>query len=240
MDKFKNRIRYFAVGLLFGTILVYFMFGNRGCAWLPENRVKNMVGEKEIIVGDSVLEVMECWGITNDDIYALLKDEGEVEFSLSKTEGVPKIYYIESEKDAKLYWAKFALYEEKELAEVTEVFYDNGQQCSSTVSNKYSSTLPLPHNDVVAILESNEFRILEDAECEMEFYHIKKEDLLKFHHTASVDIRQSNPRKSPNPEYVMRGELNGENFGVRYIIGDNRTRIDSIFGAVPTDCLSDM
>ena len=54
MDKFKNRIKYFLVGLSIGVILVYFMFGNRGCSWLPENRVKNMIGEKEIVVGDSV------------------------------------------------------------------------------------------------------------------------------------------------------------------------------------------
>lgn len=239
MDKLKNRIRYFAIGLIFGTILVYFMFGNRGCAWLPENRVKNMIGEKEIIVGDSILDMMACWGITNDDIYALLKDGGEVEFSKSITDEVPKIYYIESEKDEKLYWAKFALYEERELAEIVAVFYDNGAPCTSTFSNEYTSTLPLPHKDVIAILESNEFRILDDAVCEMNFYKIAEKDLLAFHKTATIDIKKSNPRKTPNPEYVMYGSLNGENYSVKYIIGENRTRIERIMGENPTDCLNE-
>ncbi len=236
MDKLTNRIRYFAIGLLFGTMIVYFMFGNRGCAWLPENRVKNMIGEKEIIVGDSILDVMNCMELTNDDMYALLKDEGEVEFSESITDSIPKVYYIEAEKDENLYWSKFALYEDKGLAEIVEVYRDGKEACTSQKSNQYTSTLPLPHKDVIAIIESHEFRILDQAQCEMEHYGLTEDALFKFHKSATIDIQSSQPRLSPNPDYVMIGEIDGKPYTIKYIIGENRTRISFIRGSEAADC----
>lgn len=236
MDKFKNRIKYFAIGLFIGVGFVYFVFGNRGCAWLPENRVKNMIGEKEIIVGDSLLDVMRCLAITNDDVYALLKSEGEVEFSKSVTSGDPKIYYIEKEKEEELYWARFALHKKKDLAEVLEVKKANGPTCSSDKSNEGKSTLPLPHADVIAILESNEFRILSLAECQMAFYGLTKDTVFNFHTTATIDIENSEPRLSPNPFYIMRGNMNEVRYSVKYIVGENRTRIHSIIGPEQADC----
>jgi hypothetical protein len=236
MDKLKNRVKYFAIGLTFGSLLVYFMFGSRGCSWLPENRAKNMIGEKEIVVGDSVLAVMTCIGLNNDDIYNLLKDEGEVEFSKSETRTIPKIYYIEGYKEDVFYYAKFALYEEKDLAEITEVFLTDAVPCQIDVSNKFYSTLPLPHSDVISIIESNEIRILDAAACQMESYGISEEQLLEFHKTATINIERSEPRLMPNPFYIMNGSINNKPFSVKYIIGDNRTRIHSIVGENPTDC----
>ncbi len=239
MDKFKNRIKYYMLGLGFGVLAVYFMFGNRGCAWLPENRAKNMIGEKEIIVGDSVLAVMQCFDIDNDDIYALLKNQGEVEFSKSKTSGI-KEYHIEAYKGEVLYWARFALYEERDLAEVIEVHLENEPACVVNISNNDKSTVPLPHEDVIAILESHEFRILERAECQMDFYGIEESDLFNFHKNAIIDIYQSEPRLSPNPFYVMKGELNNKPFSVKYIVGENRTRINSIVGEQKSDCQNEL
>lgn len=239
MDKFRNRVKYYLIGLGFGVLVVYFIFGNRGCSWLPENRVKNMIGEKEIVVSDSILNVMHCLELNNDDIYELLKESGNVDFSLSKTDGVPKIYYVEGEKEGTVYSAKFALYEEKELADVVAV-NKTGANCSGSGSNDIYSTLPLPHNDVIAILESNEFRILTKAECDMDFYGISEEAIKAFHKTASIDIEASEPRLSPNPYYVMNGEIDGKMYDITYIVGENRTRISSVVGETESGCSDDM
>ena len=110
MDKLKNRIKYYLVGLLMGVIVVYFIFGNRGCAWLPGNRVKNMVGEKEIIAGDSIVAMMNKMDIDNDDVYDLLKTNGNVEFSLSITDSTPKVYHIKNDVQETSYWVNFAAY----------------------------------------------------------------------------------------------------------------------------------
>lgn len=235
MDKFKNRLKYYLIGLAFGTLIVYFMFGNRGCSWLPANRVKNMIGEKEIVVGDSILAIMQCATINNDDIYNLLKSDGEVEFSESETQTTPKVYHLTGEKEGKTYYAKFALYEEKELSEVVAVGID-GATCSANVSNSNKSTVPLPHDDVIQILESNEFRVLTKAECQMETYNLSEELVFAFHKTATINIEKSQPRLSPNPEYVMEGEIESNHYAITYQIGENRTRIINIQGTATNDC----
>lgn len=245
MDKLWRRLKYFAIGLGFGCILVYFTFGNRGCSWLPGNRVKNMIGEKEIIVGDSILALMQCNQLNNDAIYDLLKSDGDVEFSLSETHTKPKIYYIEGEKDNATYYAKFALYEQEplslegdEYAEVVAIGWTKEKECSTVLSNRNKSTLPLPHADVIAILEGQEFRILDEASCDMDFYGLAEADVLAFHKTAEIDIEASEPRASAdeNAYYVMNGTLNGKYYSFQYIMGENRTRIAEIRGEIPSDC----
>ncbi|MDA7803115.1 hypothetical protein N8987_00880 [Crocinitomix sp.] len=236
MDKLKNRLKYYLVGLSIGMIFVYFMFGNRGCAWLPGNRVKNMVGEKEIIAGDSILATMECLDLNNDDIYELLKSDGNVEFTLSITDTYPKIYHIKGEKDDATYWAKFALYDQEDLSEVIAIERADKKACDITVSNETKSTIPLPHADVIAILESQEFRILTEAECQLAAYGISMEKIKEFHKTARIEIRNSAPRLSPNPYYYLEGQIEGHTYHVKYIVGENRTRIAKIIGDSKTDC----
>lgn len=243
MDKFKTRIRYYLIGMSIGLIFVYFMFGNRSCSWLPGNRVKNMIGEKEIIVGDSVLAVMNCLSLSNDDVYAVLKSSGNVEFSESITNERPKIYHIEGEKEGKIYIVKFALYEripmvDEGYAEVLSVDYEKRpDECVTSVSNKNKSVLPLPHDDVMAILESNEFRILERATCEMEVYGLSEEDVLAFHKSAKIDIQDSQPRLSPNPIYVLNGTIDNNTYAIEYIVGELKTRISRITGEKPSNCV---
>lgn len=236
MDKLKNRIKYYLIGLSLGVIVVYFMFGNRGCAWLPGNRVKNMIGEKEIIAGDSILQALKCYDLNNDDIYALLKSEGNVEFTLSSTDTYPKVYYIKGEKENEMYWINFSLYDDKDFSEVVGVGRANQSDCDVKNSNQRKSTIPLPHKDVIAILESQEFRVLNQARCEQEFYQIGEENLLKFHKTATIEIDQSAPRLSPNPFYFLAGEINDEHYRIKYIVGENRTRIARIIGKEKSDC----
>ncbi len=223
------------IGLSIGVILVYFMFGNRGCAWLPENRVKNMIGEKEIIIGDSILDIMQTLELTNDDIYNLLKDKGDVDFSLSDTQEDPKVYYFSAEKGEITYSARFALYEEPDISEVISLS-KNGKLIESSRSNKNKSTLPLPRLDVMAIIESHEFRTLEKAQCQQKFYGLTDDEVSNFHTTAAINISASEPRLSPNPYYVLDGMINNQMYSITYVIGENRTRISNIKGQKESNC----
>jgi len=244
MDKIWNRIKYYAIGLGFGSIIVFFTFGNRGCSWLPGNRVKNMIGEKEIIIGDSIADIMTCTQIDNVAIYALLKSDGDVEFSLSETHQRPKIYYIQGEKDDRNYYAKFALYEQEplslegaEYAEVVGLGWEDETQCSSEKSNSYKAVLPLPRADVMAILEAHEFRFLERAKCDLDFYGLAESDVLNFHKTAEINMEQSEPRLEPNAYYILTGIINGQTYSIQYIVGENRTRVAEIRGVETSPCV---
>ena len=210
---------------------MYLMFGNRGCSWLPENRVKNMIAEKEILIGDSLLEIVNCAGITNIDIYALLNDDGDVDFSKSLTHEYPKKYFLYGTKDEKQLSIIYALYDS--LVEVVDFNFDSKTNCKSSLSNSQKAAVPLPDADVRAIIESHEIRILTTAECQMNCLQFTKEEILDFHKTATFNVERSQPRLHPNASYVMKGKIRNQEIYIRYIIGENRTRIDDIS---PNNC----
>jgi hypothetical protein len=226
MQRFRNRLMFYGIGFIIGLILMFFMFGTRGCAWFPENRVKNMIAEKEILVGDSLLEIMNCANVTNTDIYNLLNEDGDVDFSLSKPQEKPKKYWIGGQKDGKDISIIYALGDS--IAEVVDFNFETKGNCSSTLSNAHKTTVPLPDDEVRAILESNKMRIMSKAECQMKCLKFAEADVLNFHKTASIDIERSRPREPLNAIYVLRGTISGSEVWITYVIGENRTRISDI------------
>jgi hypothetical protein len=234
MFNFKRRIKYYLIGFGIGIIFVSFIFGNRACSWLPENRVKNMIAEKEIIVGDSISDLMDCSGVDNNDVYRLLNEDGDVDFSLSNTKQEPKEYLFEGVKDNEKLTITYALFDT--VAEVID-FEFGSKKCTSELSNSNTSTVPLPHNEVTAIIESQEMRILELAECQMECLKLSKEDVEKFHLTAKMNAKKSLPRLQPNAIFVLDGKIDGKSFTFEYIIGEARTRVsDIICKEIKCDC----
>lgn len=214
---------------------MFMIFGNRGCSWLPGNRVKNMIAEKEILIGDSLNEVMRCAGLDNTDIYGLLDDAGDVNFSESITNTYPKIYKIEGEKEEKTFSIIYALYDnyDDSLVEVVNFNFEGQKKCTSALSNNTKQIVPIPDADVRIIIESHELRILNQAQCQMDCLKLTEEEVLTFHKTATFDVVHSKPRLNPNPEYVMKGKIRGVEYYITYIIGDNRSRISLIW---PNDC----
>lgn len=99
MDKFITRLKYYGIGFAIGLVFVFFFFQNRGCSWLPANRVKNAILDRVITLSDEQKELLEKKGITKTDIIALLND-GKVNFEKSKREGSLKIYHLSNAKTA--------------------------------------------------------------------------------------------------------------------------------------------
>lgn len=230
MQRFRDRIKYYLVGFAFGLVIMYMIFGNRGCSWLPENRIKNMIAEKEILIGDSLQEVMNCAKVTNTDIYRLLNEDGDVDLSQSATNVYPKKYYFTGTKEEKELVIIYALYDS--IAEVVDFkFKDNS--CTSALSNTNKTAVPLPDKDVRKIIESHDIRIMTKADCELKCLNLSEEEVLNFHKTASFSVAQSKPREFPNAVYVMQGTIRNTTYSIKYVIGENRTRISTI---EPNDC----
>lgn len=225
MQKFKSRLKYYLIGFGMGLVFMFFIFGNRACSWLPENRVKNMIAEKEIIVGDSLADLMACQGVDNEDVYRFLNADGDVDFSRSQTENEPKEYLFTGKKGNEDLEIRFALFDDQ--AEV--IAFDFPQKnCETNLSNDHKQIVPLPNFEVIAIIESKEMRILTTAECQLKCLKISEEKIKTFHLDATVDMEQSQPRLQPNPIYIMKGKLGGKELTVEYVIGENRTRIASV------------
>lgn len=233
MNKFKNRLKYYLIGFGLGLVFMFFIFGNRACSWLPENRVKNMIAEKDILIGDSVQYLMNCEKVTNDDIYRLLNDEGDVNFEESKTSGSPKIYVLEGNKDNKELSITYALYDS--TSEVVGFSYLNSI-CSTQLTNQNKRVVPVPEFEIIHLIDSKEMRILDLAKCQMDCLEIKEKDVNSFHLSATNMIELSQPQLSPNPIYWMKGKIGQATYKIKYVIGENRSRIAEIIADQECDC----
>lgn len=231
MEKFRTRLKYYLLGLGIGLVFMYFLFGSRGCEWLPENRVKNMIAEKEIFIGDSIQDLMICKGVTNSDIYRFLNEDGDVEFSLSKTDIDPKEYHIAGIKNEKPLSIIYALGDS--TAEVID-FQFEGESCETMRSNSHKSVVKLPLEEVIEIIEAREFRIVDEVKCQIEYYQLSEKQIMNFHRGVKIYVSESQPRLEPNPIYELTGFVDDREFEVTYVIGQNRTRIANILSASDT------
>lgn len=231
MKTFKERLKYYVIGLGMGVIAVAFIFGERSCAWLPGNQVKNTLAMSEIIYGDSIKAIMDCDNITNSDIYNLLDKEGDVDFGESSTQEDPKKYVFNGANNLVV---TFAMY--NDYSELIQVNSD----CKVSESNNHKATIPLPRSIITSIIESHEFTYYPITECQMEFYNLTKSEIEDFHKTADINMANSiawptgEGEDVENKKYFLEGLINNIPYSVMYEIGENRTRIKHIIGE--TDC----
>src|SRR5690606_27248461 len=96
MTNFWRRLKYYGFGFLLGMLFLVFFFNNRGCSWLPGNRVKNTILDRLIVVSDETQMIMDQKGIKNDDLIEALND-GNVLFDESNKNDENKAYLIEKD-----------------------------------------------------------------------------------------------------------------------------------------------
>ena len=93
MSAFWRRFKYFLGGFIPGCIIVILFFQNRGCSWLPDNRVRGAILEKIIVVDSTQQQLLNKSGITKNGIKAFV--EGcEVDFKKSDVKKDTKVYLV--------------------------------------------------------------------------------------------------------------------------------------------------
>ncbi len=93
MSTFWRRFKYFLGGFIPGCIIVILFFQNRGCSWLPDNRVRGAILDKIIVVDSTQQLLLNKEGITKKGIKAFV--EGcEVDFKKSDVKKDTKVYLI--------------------------------------------------------------------------------------------------------------------------------------------------
>lgn len=98
-----RRLKYYGIGFGLGLIFVVFFFQNRGCSWLPDNRVKNAVLQRVIVIPENQEKLFETSGITRDVLVQYL-NEGVVEFGDSDKKGPNKRYKISLDERPNIYF----------------------------------------------------------------------------------------------------------------------------------------
>src|SRR5690554_1116023 len=88
-----TRLLYYFTGFGIGIIFVIFFFQNRGCTWTPNNRVKQAIVDRVIVINDDLKAEMDKRGITKEMIKKVI-DKGNIDFKNSKKTGDPKVYTL--------------------------------------------------------------------------------------------------------------------------------------------------
>ncbi|HLW40331.1 MAG TPA: hypothetical protein VKX31_08070 [Brumimicrobium sp.] len=111
MKGLGRRLIYYGFGLVLGTFLAYFLFGNRSCTWLPQNRVKKAILGKVIVFPEDQVSELNALGINQSTIYNYFL-QGKIDFhnSLKEQGDYPKVYVYKT-NDTISKRVQFSLYE---------------------------------------------------------------------------------------------------------------------------------
>ncbi|MBK12199.1 MAG: hypothetical protein CL849_01570 [Crocinitomicaceae bacterium] len=97
---FTQRLWRYMMGLLMGTLLALFFFGSRSCSqWLPNEQVRQFLGEPGLVGDDRTRCLMQCGAVTMADLRSLL-EAGRIRYGQSDVrneEGTGKFYRIEGD-----------------------------------------------------------------------------------------------------------------------------------------------
>jgi hypothetical protein len=131
-NTFLRRLFYYLIGVGIGLIFVFFVFGNRGCSWLPQNKVKETINHKILISASK--------NIPNNSLRKIL-EESEVNFDKSNKKSSFKTYYFESTStsgSATPFYVSF--YSDSYLA----VIHDDLNQLQALKSDTFLKIVNLP------------------------------------------------------------------------------------------------
>ncbi|MNJ97362.1 hypothetical protein D3C87_151060 [compost metagenome] len=211
MKNFWRRLRLYGLGFGIGLIMVFFFFRNRGCTWLPENRVKNTFLGRVLVVSEDNQRIFDQHHLTDSMIESFL-DDGSIFFGSSKKQGNPKVYKIEKEINGKSVALWFSM---PENAFIAEVVWPKGsiQQFKNTTSGLGRMIHFPPNVENFVFLKDNS--IMSE---QVKKFGIKDEKHIQFLMKKSglIDFSKSRLNAEPIPEqYVLLPRKQGDTLKAR-------------------------
>lgn len=103
MEDMKTRFTLYGIGFAIGIALVFFFLGGKkaSCNWLPNDRILNIIQQKQISYSQTVKEVLVTSETDSLDIMLILT-RGDIDFSKSQVKNDPcRNYWIEGINDQK-------------------------------------------------------------------------------------------------------------------------------------------
>jgi hypothetical protein len=227
MKTFFDRLKIYAIGFGIGMVFVFFFFQNRGCSWLPDNRVKNSILDRVIVVQSDVEKELKNKDIDHQEIIALLND-GDVDFSKSKKEGEFKIYLV-SKDNVKLY---FTLPNESFISEVRLA---NVSVNSVKTSTKGTGRLIyFPKDNELVFADTTKL-----VSCQQQaFGMIENRKILKsLKKNGIIDFEKSDLNVKPKAlQYLFFIDAKGRKIGASAVWYKNKISIDHFDLPFETDC----
>jgi hypothetical protein len=227
MKTFLERLKIYAIGFGIGMIFVFFFFQNRGCSWLPDNRVKNSILDRVVVVQSDVDKQLIQKGISHTDIINLLND-GDVDFSKSKKDGASKIYLV-SKDNIKLY---FTLPNESFISEVRLANVSVKSIKNSSKGN--GRLIHFPKDDELVFADTTQLVSCQQQALGM----IENRKILKsLKKNGVIDFEKSDLNVKPKAiQYLFFNDVKGRKIGATAVWYKNKISIDHFDLPFETDC----
>ena len=149
MDSFVRRLKYYGIGFGIGLLFVFFFFKNRGCTWTPNNRVKNAIMGRLIVVSDETKAKLDAKGISMKEVVSVL-DDGDINFDASDKNRQNKKYIIEKNGH------KFVFTLPYESC-ISEVFLANSVKNIKMTKTGKGSFIHFPNDKSLVYTDSTDF-----------------------------------------------------------------------------------
>jgi hypothetical protein len=225
MENLWRRLKYYGIGFSIGIIFVIFFFQNRGCSWLPGNRVKNSVLDRLIVMSDDTEAVLKKKGISKEDIVGVLND-GDVEFGESNKDAASKVYIIE--KDGIKY--AFTLPYE---SFISEVFIEGDASKVKNSSKGFGSIIHYPADENLVYPDSTTLMTCQQEELGL-IEPKKIFDLIK--KSGKFDFEKSKLDERPKPMHYLVFTHKNKQLGAKVIWYKNKLNITSFVSEDVNGC----
>lgn len=210
MKNFWRRLRLYGFGFGIGLIMVFFFFRNRGCAWLPENRVKNTFLGRVLVISETNQRIFDEHHLSDSLIVSFL-DDGSIAFGSSKKQGKLKVYKIEKEVNGKNTELWFSMPEDAFIAEV--VWPKGSIQKFKSTTEGFGRMIHFPNVKSFVYLKEND-----ELKKQMAEFGVKNEETIQFLMKKSglIDFSKSKLTAEPVPEqFVVLPREKGDTLSAR-------------------------
>lgn len=192
MESLLRRLKFYGIGFGLGLVFIFFFFQNRGCSWLPGNRVKNSILDRVLVVSDDVKVEMDKLNINNDQLIEAL-NTGDILFSESDKGEKTKCYIIESEG------IKYGFTLPVESF-VSEVFVANQTTNFRITKKGFGDLIRFPMDDDLVYIDTNKL-----VACQQELLEVEsaKEILALILKNGRINFAESDFSIEPKAEHII-------------------------------------
>lgn len=231
MDSFIRRLKYYGIGFGIGLIFVLFFFQNRGCSWLPSNRVKNSVLDRVLVVSDDEKALLDKMNISKKDIIDVL-NSGEVVFNKSEKKANPQVYLMQYEIKGKTVDFYFTLPKESFVSEL-KVSPKSATKAKNSTEG-FGTVLRFPNDEHLLFVDSSKVLNCQQVELGM----INADVMFKeWKNSARIDFSKSDLNKKPKPEHYFEfRDQKGRWIGTRSVWYKTKVNISHMDLPFETDC----
>lgn len=225
MESFTRRLKYYGIGFGLGLIFIFFFFSNRGCSWTPNNRVKNAVLDRLIVVSDITASQLREKGISYNEVIQAL-NTGDVDFSKSNTETDSKVYIIKNNDNFFVFTLPYESF-------ISQVFLSKTTKGIKTSTKGSAKIIRIPNDKNMVHADSSEL-----MNCQQEKLGLISNTKIynKIKKSGRIDFAKSDFTIRPKPEHYITIEDKGNTIGMTMIWYKTKLNISSFHHPSLEEC----